>query len=147
MRSVVQLLIAAVMLVAGVVCVMLPGGCNSSTPPGPVTVRGRVTFQGQPLTGGLIVFAPDPDRGSGGRPIPGEIGPDGTFQLRHNGAEEIPPGWYRVAIAVVPDSSALSSGKLLFPLQLARPDRSGLMREVTPGKEHVFEFVVEVPTG
>ena len=97
--------------------------------------------------GGRIVFTPDPDRGSGGQPIPAEIGPDGTFELHPNALAEILPGWYRVAIAALPDSRMESTpGTPRFPPQLARPDRSGLVREVVAGKDHVFDFAVEVPT-
>ena len=46
-------------------------------------------------------------------------------------------GLYVIALKGLPFSG--------FPPQLSRPDTSGLVREVTPGKEHVFEFGVEVP--
>lgn len=129
-------------LVVGAMAVAVHGGCSSSTPPSVSIVRGRVTFQGQPVAGGLVVFAPDPDRGGTGKPARGETGADGTFQLQLGETPNIPPGWYRVAIAVLPDS-----GKPGFPTQLARPDRSNLVREVTVGKEQFFEFAVEVPGG
>jgi hypothetical protein len=35
----------------------------------------------------------------------------------------------------------------IFPLKLARPDMSGLIREVKAGQENVFEFSVEMPNG
>ncbi|WP_171471918.1 hypothetical protein [Frigoriglobus tundricola] len=35
----------------------------------------------------------------------------------------------------------------VFPAKLARPDLSGLEREVQVGKDHVFDFAVEVPNG
>ncbi|AWM37308.1 hypothetical protein [Gemmata obscuriglobus] len=58
-------------------------------------------------------------------------------------AAEIPPGWYRVALTPAPTPT--SGPASLFPTKLARPDMSGIEREVKPGKEHIFEFVVEVP--
>jgi hypothetical protein len=145
MRSVMRALVPVVALAAGAVAVAVHGGCSSSTPPGPAAVRGKVTFQGRPLSGGLVVFAPDRDRGTTGKPIRGEIGPDGTFRLNHDGTSHIPPGWYRVAIAAAPGDP--EPGRPAFPPQLRRPDTSGLLREVTAGKEHSFEFAVEVPNG
>jgi hypothetical protein len=134
-----RVLVPVVALAAGAVAVALHGGCGSSAGPAPAAVRGKVTFQGRPLSGGLVVFTPDRDRGTTGKPIRGEIGPDGTFRLERDGSDHIPPGWYRVAIASAP-------GRPAFPPQLRRPDTSGLLREVRPGKEHSFEFCVEVPT-
>jgi hypothetical protein len=123
-------------LAAGVLILGPHLGCSRPAPPGPATVRGTVTLQGRPLPGGTVVFTPDKDRGTSGKPVRGEIGPDGTFRF----ASPIPPGWYRVSIAGPPGGDT-------FPPQLRRPDTSGVVREVTPGKEHVFEFAVEVPAG
>lgn len=146
MRPLLRVVVPIVSLAAGAVFVALHGGCSSSAPPGPATVRGKVTFQGQPVAGGLVVFAPDPDRGGTGKPARGETGPDGSFQLRLDGGQHIPPGWYRVAIAPAPALDPVESyGRPVFPPQLARPDRSGVVREITPGKDHVFEFAVESP--
>jgi hypothetical protein len=140
-------LVPIVALAAGAVAVAIPGGCSSSAPPGPAAVRGKVTFQGRPLAGGLVVFTPDRDRGTTGKPARGEIGPDGTFRLEHDGTDRVPPGWYRVAIAAAPGDPPPEPGRPAFPPQLRRPDTSGLLREVQPGKEHSFEFAVEVPNG
>jgi hypothetical protein len=62
-----------VLLVAA--CALL-AGCGSGRP---VTapVRGTVTFHGQPVTTGRIVFYP-----AEGRPAMGDVGPDGTYELR-----------------------------------------------------------------
>lgn len=148
MRLLFRLMVPVVALAVGVVVVALPGGCNSSSPPGPATVRGRVTFQGQPVVGGLVVFVPDPGRGFAGKPARGETGPDGSFALQLDGSAHLPPGWYRVAIADAPPADPVqASGKPAFPPQLGRPDRSGLVREVVAGRENVFEFAVEVPNG
>jgi hypothetical protein len=140
-----RVLVPIASLAVGAAVVALPGGCSSTAPPGPATVRGKVTFQGAPLVGGLVVLAPDRDRGTMGKPARGEIGPDGTFQLRHDADPHIPPGWYRVAIAAPPGGPPLDPGRPAFPPQLRRPDTSGLIREVVAGKEHHFEFAVEVP--
>jgi hypothetical protein len=132
---------------AGLLSVSLafPAGCHRVAPTG-TTVRGLVAFQGQPVAGGLVVFSPDPERGGTGKPIPAEIARDGRFQLNSGGDSIIPPGWYRVAIAPAPQAGSFSPlNRSVFPPQLARPDQSGLIREVRPGQENVFEFIIEVP--
>ena len=135
--SVRQFVVAAAVVSAG-----LSGGCGGKAPAGPTVVRGTVTFQGQPVAGGLVVFSPDPDRGGTGRPARGELGPDGAFQVNAADGTALPAGWYRVAIA--PPPGFLPSDRPAFPPQLARPDQSGLIREVRSGQENVFDFAVEV---
>ena len=105
MSRFVRLLVPVVALGVGAAVVALPGGCSRKPLPGAATVRGKVTFQGQPLSGGLVVFSPDPDRGGSGKPARGEIGPDGRYELRLGGDPAVPPGWYRVAIAASPTSA------------------------------------------
>jgi hypothetical protein len=123
-----------------------PTGCHRITPPGTTTAQGRITFQGKPMAGGLVVFSPDPERGGSGKPISALTADDGRFQLNLSGDAAIPPGWYRVAIAPAPNSGRLSPiNSPVFPHQLARPDQSGLIREVKAGQENTFEFIVEVP--
>jgi hypothetical protein len=118
--------------------VALPGGCKRPAPPGATTVRGAVTFQGRPLSGGLVVFSPDPDRGGSGKPARGDLDPDGRFRLTLADSEAVPACWYRVAILGLPAAGAP------FPPKLARPDLSGIVREVKSGRENVFDFAVEV---
>ena len=142
MHALVRMLLPVVAVIAGIGAVSLHLGCNgSSTPAGPATVRGRVSFQGQPVAGALVVFSPDRDRGASGKPIRCETGPEGLYELRSEGSAAIPPGWYRVAIAPPPTSSMAH-----FPPQLRRPDTSTIVREVVAGKEHAFELTIEVPS-
>ena len=142
-----RLLVPAAALGVGAALVALHGGCSRKPAAGPATVRGRVTFQGRPLAGGLVVFSPDPDRGGSGKPARGDLDPDGAFRLKLGGDPAIPPGWYRVAVAPAPAYPTSALGGPAFPRDLARPDKSGLVREVKPGEENVFEFAVEVPNG
>ena len=146
MSMLVRLCVPVLALGIGVVAVALPGGCSRKTAGKPTTVRGAVTFQGRPLAGGLVVFSPDPERGSSGKPVRGSIGSDGRFELRPVGDALIPPGWYRVALAAAPSLELPSASAPNFPMKLARPDLSGIVREVKPEQENVFEFAVEVPT-
>ena len=56
------------------------GGCGGNTPSVSVSttpVKGKVTYKGQPLTGGTISFEPE----NSGREAFGDIKSDGTFEL------------------------------------------------------------------
>ncbi|QJW96303.1 hypothetical protein FTUN_3860 [Frigoriglobus tundricola] len=138
-----------VSLVVGIAGTSLSGGCGSSAPPpGPSTVRGRV------------VQRPAGGRGPGGvRPRPaarrlGQAGPRRNRTRRPlrpsaRGLPHIPVGWYRIALAPAPlvPGPLSENPEPVFPAKLARPDLSGLEREVQVGKDHVFDFAVEVPNG
>jgi hypothetical protein len=55
-------------------------GCDSHPPTGKVS--GKVTLNGQPVSGGSVTFAPIAKPGTqGGRPAIGPIQPDGTYTL------------------------------------------------------------------
>ncbi len=133
-----------------VACVMLwltAVGCTRSVPPAPAPVRGQVLFQGRPLAGGLVVFAPDFDKGGRGRAVAARLDADGRYELAPAppaapGAPPgvslgVPPGWYRVAFSDAP-SGYVSP----FPADLRRPDLSGVSREVLAGRENVLDFTI-----
>ncbi len=145
MKAVLRLFVPLAALATGFAAMSFSGGCGSKAPPpGPATVRGRVILNGRPVAGGLVVFTPDAQRGGRGKSAAAETGPDGAFALQLDNSPQIPAGWYRVSLApppVVPDPLSAGPGPV-FPAKLARPDLSGLEREVQPGKEHVFEFAV-----
>jgi hypothetical protein len=138
MKTLLRLLVPVAALAGGAAAVSLSGGCGSKTPaPGPATVRGTVTFNGRPVAGGLVVFTPDPRRGGAGKPARAETAADGSFSLQLDGSPHVAPGWYRVSIAPAPAAAPS------FPAKLARPDLSGVEREVRAGHGHNFEFAVE----
>jgi hypothetical protein len=97
-----------------------------------------VLLNGRPLAGGRVVFAPHPDRGPVAPLAAAELDADGTFRLAANGSAYLTPGWYRVAIADPADGDAP------FPPALRRPDRSGLEREIVPGRDNLFEFHIDL---
>ncbi len=119
---------------------LAPLGCGKPAPAPAATVRGRVLFQGRPLAGGMVVFAPDREKGNAGKPLSATIDAEGRYTLRHEGAAAVPPGWYRVALADPPDGYE----GVRFPAALRRPDKSGLEREVLPGQENVFHFEIDL---
>jgi hypothetical protein len=72
-------------------CLALAGGLISGCGSGPyqmAPVRGRVTCQGKPTTGAVVIFQPIDAPDKTGRPAgytgsasSGKVGPDGTFTL------------------------------------------------------------------
>jgi len=123
-------------------CAVVVGGCGSPVV-APTSVRGSATFHRHPMTGGMVVFVPDRERGTDGELLTATIGENGTFRLA-DGAKTVPPGWYRVALADPPEWYGLEPNGTAFPSSLRRPDKSGIECEVIAGKENVFEFAVEL---
>lgn len=64
-------------------------GCDGS--PATYTVSGSVSYQGKPVTGGLINFMP-----TAGQPLGGRINEDGTYSYR------LPAGEFKVRIDTPP---------------------------------------------
>jgi hypothetical protein len=120
------------------------GGCGSAESGFPL-VTGRVYYHGQPLSGGLIVFTPDEERGNSGPLAKAAIGPDGRFSLRSEGKLGAAPGWHRVTIAPAP--VAYKSTRLQLyqspPIRLRSPQFSGLSREVKTGSANAFDFLLD----
>jgi hypothetical protein len=105
---------------------LLPTGCGGS--PGPVPVGGTVRWQGRPLAGGLVVFAPDADRGCRGPLAFGTVGPDGAYSLATEAGPGVPPGVYRITVTETPPATDSP-----LPARFCHPDLSGLRAEVRPG--------------
>jgi hypothetical protein len=68
-----------------------------------VTVTGKVTLDGQPLTGGAVYFHPIHDKDAPPLPEPpapsvSELGDDGSYTLRTQGKAGAPLGKYRVQL-------------------------------------------------
>ena len=112
------------------------GGCGGSQS-GPrvaptLPVHGKVTYQGQPLTGGTIQT--EPDRG---REASGIIGPDGAFTLttfkENDGAV---PGTHRVAI------SGVYKGRVAIPRKFDSYNTSKIEIDVTAGKT---DYAIDLP--
>ena len=121
-------------------------GCSKSEP-ATATVKGSVTFHGRPLAGGLVVFAPDREKGNSGKPVSATIGPDGWYRLSLEGSPNVTPGWYHVSLADAPRTFSEEPGFPRFPAALRRPDRSGLDREVLAGQENIFHLEIDVSEG
>jgi hypothetical protein len=74
-------------LVAGVLGLLLAGaGCGSADRP--IDIRGKVTFQGQPVAEGMVQF--NETKTGHGAEVP--LGPDGTYEAK------LPAGTYTAVI-------------------------------------------------
>ncbi len=124
---------------------LLQTGCSSSTQP-LVPVRGIVSYQGQLLRSGTIVFTPDASRGCHGPMAHAEIQPDGGFTLHTGDAAGAVAGWHRITVLAVQEPGLPSSGQRfvippsLVPEKYRSPDLSGLVREVKAGQENILQI-------
>jgi hypothetical protein len=107
---------------------LLLAGCGRHDEP-LVAVEGHVFFHGAPLSGGTVVFAPDPERGGDGPLARAEIGPDGHYALSTGDAAGAGAGWYRVTVAAPP-----------LPRRYTDPERSGQRVEVKPGAPNTIDL-------
>jgi hypothetical protein len=83
-------------------------------------VKGKVTYQGNPVPGGTVTFVPD----AGGPPATGEIRPDGTFTMTtYKSGDGAVLGKHKVFIVAMEDTS----GKL-------PEERSGTPPPIIPNK-------------
>jgi hypothetical protein len=98
--------IAAVLSVLLFGVVLLPSaGCGSATP-GLLDVSGRVTVDGQPAEGAVLLFHPE---GAPQGTVSSAVAqPDGTFRIVTDGNQGIPEGRYRVT-ATWPDPAVKPS--------------------------------------
>ncbi|MCE9532327.1 MAG: hypothetical protein K8T89_14580 [Planctomycetes bacterium] len=117
-------------------------GCGSGNPK-KISVTGRISYRGEPLHGGMIVFVPDEERGNAGPLVKGSIESDGSYLL----GNDVKAGWYRVSIA--PQVSAGTSYPSAAepypgpPAKYRNPQLSGLKGEVRPNSENVLNFQLE----
>jgi len=124
-------------------CLVLiaPFGCGRK-PVESQIVGGRVWYRGEPMSGGMIVFVPDEDRGNNGPLIKGEVQSDGTFAFDG----PVHSGWYRVAVAPQPNAGTLmptaAAPYPTVPARYRNPQLSGLSGEVKPAGESTFEFTL-----
>jgi hypothetical protein len=128
----------------GLVCaaLVLLGGCGGTKAPETV-VRGQILYRGEPVSGGLIVFAPNADRGSDGPVVTATLNEDGSFTLTGVDGKPIPAGWYRIAVAPKAGSVESPTAERPYPGMPARyrnPSLSGLEREVKGGADNVICF-------
>jgi hypothetical protein len=110
--------IAALLLGAGWGC---GGGSGSMAPL--VSVKGKVTYKGQPLTKGIVHFEPD----GYGRPASGELQADGTFVLTTlQKGDGVVAGEHKVSVT----DTGSNPRKELVPKKYTSPNSSELTADV-----------------
>jgi hypothetical protein len=138
------------MAVVSVMCLVVLSGCGKSN----VQVSGRVTYKGQPVTGGALVFSPvtaGKDQ-EPGKPVAGVINGDGSFALATSKGTGAQAGKHRVTFT--PPAQNLTEEQRTNPNYVApMPPYMGLVPqqvevEVTTGMEDMeIELVDKVPAG
>jgi hypothetical protein len=124
---------------------ILAAGCDTVAAQ-PARVRGKISYKGEPLPSGMIVFTPDASRGGSGPLACADVQPDGTYELRSEEGPGVPPGWYRVAVVAVEASAPTTEGqgftipKSLLPEKYRDPEVSGLSCEVKAARENTINF-------
>jgi hypothetical protein len=128
-------------------------GCSGEAPPDTVPVSGKVTYKGNPVTSGQVLFQPMQAVGEAAttglvRPAVGTIGSDGRYSMKSFGeGEGVLPGEYEVAVisyADEPTPEEYAEGavrKLAIPERYTNGKTSGLKRQVAAGdKPHVYDI-------
>lgn len=127
---------------------LLIAGCSGGDPDAKraVPVSGTVTYKGEPISAGRIVFQPDK-----GRPAEGEI-TDGAFSLSTykpgDGAVE---GHHKVGVVAVEEVPATKAGKagnesttkFLVPAKYNDPGLSGLEATVPSGGSKEIKITLD----
>ena len=129
------------------ILVCLVCGCG---PSGPATypVSGTVTYQGEPLPLGIVMFMPE----QGPSSQPAAIDQQGRYQL------EATAGEHRVAVIAVPpreggrpdptleggfDYTGVPPAKSLIPPKYNRAHTSGITVAVEPGRRNEIDILLE----
>jgi len=133
------------------------GGCGSGTQYEHATVRGKVTYNGKPVTFGQVLFIPvEPPKEKDGlmQPASGSINPDGTYELKSQAEGGAVVGEHKILVISVlgdkpddtpdapkpadaaPASSKTSKAvafKSSIPKKYSDPGATPLTRKVVPG--------------
>jgi hypothetical protein len=127
---------------------LLVSGCRSGSTP-LAAVQGKVTFRGEPLRGGTIVFTPDASRGTRGELAWAEIQQDGSYTLKTGEASGVAAGWHRVTVSSTLPPGPPAPGHLfsfppsVLPTQYRDPRSSGLTCEVKPDRPNTINFQLD----
>jgi len=132
-RTLIVSAVAAVLLAPSWGC----GPAVSGTRPSLVPVKGKVTYKGQPMTRGVVLFEPD----GYGRKASGQIQSDGTFVLTTDQeGDGVVAGFHQVSIS----ATGSRPGKELVPKKYTQRNSSKLEAHVDA--EHTeFNFDLTGP--
>ncbi|MFG0261269.1 MAG: hypothetical protein ACF788_02640 [Novipirellula sp. JB048] len=117
-------------------------GCTPSNELATVPVSGKISFEGQPLSTGSVIFIPT----GGGPTADANIGPNGEYALgTYDKSDGVPPGEYNVMVVAMSEQdsidaeTATGSGSLI-PNRYGDPSKSGLTASVTAGEANEINF-------
>jgi hypothetical protein len=94
----------------------------------PVNISGRVSYQGQILAEGVVLFSQETAFGIAADAVATNLSFDGYFVVNESGHAGLPPGYYRIAI-----SGRLRNG-FHIPRRYHDPNTSGLRCKVDSGQ-------------
>ena len=105
-------------------------------------VAGKVTFQGEPVTEGVVIFSNQEK----GVYMTAALGPDGSYTVEMAQGSGLPLGTYRVSIAPPPPNDRVGpvpkpikpGAHSNIPQKYRKPDTSGLTLTVEQG-ENTFD--------
>ncbi len=118
----------SVVVVAGGVAVALTGCGGSSGAKATAGVNGKVTFNGQPVTGGSIMFSPI----ASGTDAPGKAG-SGSIQ---------PDGTFKVSTYATNDGAVIGRHQVRFTAPAGEAGVEAADGHSAPGKPSPFEGLV-----
>lgn len=127
-------------------------GCGGPPAKPMGTAQGKVTWQGNPVTGGSVVFS-NPQLGIS---TVAPLEADGSFTIKTFEGAGLPVGTYKVAIrpgAIATTESPLASDPskvaapppFPVPMQYFSPETSPLSAEVKEGTNPPFNFALPLP--
>jgi hypothetical protein len=111
------------------------------------TAKGVVTLDGNPITPGLVTFAPEDPTAV---PAVSDLDPNGGFELTTNKKPGLAPGKYRVAIQAFRPPNIPEGQRTMTPSERLVPEKyfdvntSGLEYTVEPG-ENSFDIELTSP--
>lgn len=117
-------------------------GCASSNQLATVPVSGKVTYEGQPLTTGSVIFI----AAAGGPTADANIGPGGEYTLgTYSDTDGVPPGEYNVMVVAMSEQDSMDAetgggAESLVPSRYGDPSKSGLTASVKAGEPNEINF-------
>jgi len=104
-------------------------------------VTGKVTLDGQLVTGGKVQFLPE-KKTDGKAPVAsGDIQEDGTYELYTAGERGAAVGWHKVRVSGHQETDYDNPGpQFTIPILYNDPEKSGLRKEVTAGAVNTIDL-------
>jgi hypothetical protein len=123
--------------IAFAILATISAGCSAESPT--VSVHGKVSFRGEPITSGVVTFFP-----VAGRPTSAPLDSDAMYRV------ELPPGEYTVVVNVgaeVPpgykEGDPLPPPKLILPPEYTTRAKSKLTASVKEGQTEPINFALD----